>query len=170
MCRKYGPDKSGRTDVRTHLCTHAHTSNKNYNSYVSLYRKRARQKMLLQLKTIAVNISVGSLIFFIYFKLKNIYYIIKKNTEELLKAIQQDAQQDAKQDSKLDRLSAIVAEGGIRQYLGRELQLSDIDGMTPQDLDKLYCRNEAKPGASMTKTLDYSFINLYVMGCQSISM
>ena len=35
--------------------------------------------------------------------------------------------------------------------------------MTPQEV-KLYCRYEAKLGASMTKTLGNSFINLYVMG------
>ena len=35
--------------------------------------------------------------------------------------------------------------------------------MTPQEIDKLYCRYEARLGASMTKTLGNSFINLYVM-------
>ena len=42
--------------------------------------------------------------------------------------------------------------------------------MTPQEVDKLYCRYEAKLGASMTKTFGNSFNNLYVMGCRSISM
>ena len=69
-----------------------------------------------------------------------------------------------KQYSKRERLSAIVAGGGSRQYLGRELQLSDIDEMTPQEVDKLYCRDEARLGASMTKTLGNSFTNLYVNG------
>ena len=36
--------------------------------------------------------------------------------------------------------------------------------MAPQEVDKLYCRYEACLGASMTKTLGNSFINLYVMG------
>ena len=36
--------------------------------------------------------------------------------------------------------------------------------MTPQEVDKLYCRYEARLGASMTKTLGNSFIDLYVMG------
>ena len=48
---------------------------------------------------------------------------------------------------------AIVAGGGSKQYLGCELQLSDIDGMITQEVDKLYCRYEAPLGASMTKTL-----------------
>ena len=36
--------------------------------------------------------------------------------------------------------------------------------MASQEVDKLYCRYEARLGASMTKTLGNSFINLYVMG------
>ena len=59
---------------------------------------------------------------------------------------------------------AIVADGGSKQYLGRELQLSDIDGMTPQEVDKLYCRYEARLFVSMCKTLGNSYIGLYVMG------
>ena len=89
------------------------------------------------------------------------------NAEDLLEDIPldtQDERQDEQQDSKRERLSDIVAGGGSRQYLGRELQLSDIDAMTPQEVDKLYCRYKARLGASMTKTLDNSFINLYVMG------
>ena len=126
-----------------------------------------KAKMILELITIAsasVNISVGCLVFF---KFKYIFQNIKMNAEDLLKDIPldtQDEQQDVQQDSKRERLSAIVAGGGSRQYLGRELQLSDIDKMNPQELDKLYCRYEARLGASMTKTLGNYFINLYVMG------
>ena len=82
------------------------------------------------------------------------------NAEDLLKDIpldSQDEQQDVEQESKRKRLSAIVAGGGSRKYLGRELQLSDIDKMTPQELDKLYCRYEARLGASMTRTLGIFF-------------
>ena len=39
---------------------------------------------------------------------------------------------------KRERLSANVDGGGSKQYLGRELQLSDIDQMNPQETDKLY--------------------------------
>ena len=53
---------------------------------------------------------------------------------------------------------------GSKQYLGKDLQMSDIDTMTPEQINKLYCRYEARLGASMTKTLGNSFINLYVMG------
>ena len=88
------------------------------------------------------------------------------NAEDLLENISLDTP-DERQDeqySKRERLSVIIAGGGYRQYLGLELQLSDIDEMTPQEVDKLYCRYEARLGANMTKTLGNSFIDLYVMG------
>ena len=56
------------------------------------------------------------------------------NAEDMLNDIPldtQNEQQDVQQDSKRASLSATVAEGGCSQYLGRELQLSDIGGMTP---------------------------------------
>ena len=92
------------------------------------------------------------------------------NAEELLdisQAIPQDATSQTIQDpqeSKRERLSAIVVGGGSRHYLGREVQLSDIDKMSTDEISKLNCRYEARLGASMTKTLGNSFISLYVMG------
>ena len=91
------------------------------------------------------------------------------NAEELLQDIDLQAKtesdvEDDKQETKRERLSAIVAGGGSKQYLGKDLQMSDIDTMTPEQINKLYCRYEARLGASMTKTLGNSFINLYVMG------
>ena len=65
---------------------------------------------------------------------------------------------------KRGRLSTIVAGGKSKQYLGKDLQTSDIDAMTTEEINKLYGKYEARLGASMTKTLGNSFINLYVMG------
>ncbi|CAC5423392.1 unnamed protein product [Mytilus coruscus] len=45
---------------------------------------------------------------------------------------------------KNERLSSVVAGGNSKQYLGKELQLSDIDKMTPEQIDKLYCKYEAR--------------------------
>ena len=42
----------------------------------------------------------------------------------------------------LSHCAPIVAGGGSK-YLGGDLQLSDIDRMNPQEVDKLYCRCEA---------------------------
>ena len=116
---------------------------------------------LLSIISACVNISVGCLIFFYYFRLKKIFHIIKMNAEELLQNV---ASVDIEQDTKRERLSSIVAGGCSKQYLGRELQLSDIDDMSAEQINKLYCRYEARLGASMTKTLGNSFISLYVMG------
>ena len=46
------------------------------------------------------------------------------NAEELLQNV---VYEDTEQDSNRERLSSIVAGGCSKQYLGRELQLSDID-------------------------------------------
>ena len=78
------------------------------------------------------------------------------NAEDLLKDIPLDTpdeQHDLQQESKRERISAIIAGGGSRQYLGRDLQLSDIDKMTPQEVDKLYCRYEARLGARVGRKI-----------------
>ena len=140
--------------------------------------------MLLELVTILsvfVNITVGGVVLFNYFKIKNILYKIKMNVEELLNINVHDLPKDkdvgsptrlvpsctdldVEGDTKRERLSAIIAGGRGKQYIGRDLQISDIDAMTNEEVNKLYCRYEARLGASMTKTLGNSFINLYVMG------
>jgi len=94
------------------------------------------------------------------------------NAEELLQDIEGQRPdlrfesidvEDDEQEKKRERLSAVVAGGSSKQYLGKEVQLSDIDTMTTEQIKKLYCKYEARLGASMTKTLGNSFINLYVM-------
>ena len=131
-----------------------------------------KQAMLLEVLTIAaavINITVpaavGCLIFYSYLKVKR---KLKKimDPEALLKDLHletEDKTHDENQDTKRERLSAIVAGGNSKQYLGKELQISDIDGMTAEQINKLYCRYEARLGASMTKTLGNSFVSLYVM-------
>ena len=131
--------------------------------------------MLLELIAIAsafVNISVGCLVIYNYFNFKKIMInLIKMNAEELLdisEAIPQDAtSQEAVQDAKRERLSAIIVRGGSRHYFRRDVQLTDLDKMTPQEIDKLYCRYEARLGASMTKMLD-NFYKFVCYGCVKI--
>ena len=93
------------------------------------------------------------------------------NAEELLRDLElpeQNASYEThvndREGIKRERLLAIVAGGNSKQYIGKDLQLSDINTMPPEEINKLYCRYEARLGASMTKTLGNSFINLYVMG------
>ena len=65
---------------------------------------------------------------------------------------------------KRERLFGIVSGGMSKQYLGKEIQVSDLEKMDDHQVSKLYCRYEARLGASMTKTLGNSLINLYVLG------
>lgn len=128
--------------------------------------------MLLEILTIISNTAVLSIVGYVifnYLKIKNKLYIVKNklykmNAEELLNENNTCDQNNEHNETKRERLSAIVAGGGSKQYLGKDLQMSDIDTMTPEQINKLYCRYEARLGASMTKTLGNSFINLYVMG------
>ncbi len=94
------------------------------------------------------------------------------NTEELLKNIESIDlddiddidDDDDEQKKKRERLSAVVAGGKSKQYFGKEIQLSDIETMSSEEIKKLYCKYEARLGASMIKTIGNSFINLYVNG------
>ena len=86
------------------------------------------------------------------------------NAEEFLHLEDETKLLHLEDETKRERLLSIVAGGGSKQYLGKDLQLSDIDTMTSEQINKLYCRYEARLGASMTKTLGNSFINFFVMG------
>ena len=93
-----------------------------------------------------------------YLKINN---IIKKM--DINEVLDMDAINVANTDNKKDRLAAIIAGGNSKQYLGKELQLSELDSMSNSEMEKLYTRYEARLGASMTKTLGNNLINLYVM-------
>ena len=88
------------------------------------------------------------------------------DAEELLKNIEGDdlILEDTELETKRERLAAVVAGGRSKQYLGKAYQLSDIDAMTPEQINKLYCKYEARLGINMTKTLGNSFLTLYSMG------
>ena len=78
-----------------------------------------KAKMILELIIIAsasVNISVGCLSYFHFFKLKYIFQNMKMNAEDLLKDIPldiPDEQHDLQQESKRERISAIIAGVGV---------------------------------------------------------
>ena len=135
--------------------------------------------MILEIFLISTNTLLLSLVgyfVFDYIKIKNKFYSLKMDAEELLteKIVENinsgenrstcSLDGDTIQEKKRERLSSVVAGGKSKQFLGKELQLSDIDKMTPEQTEKLYAKYEARLGASMTKTLGNSFINLYVMG------
>ena len=73
--------------------------------------------------------------------------------------------QNTEQDKiKRERLSAIVMGGNSKKFICKNLQLSDIDSMSSEEINKLYSRYENKLGASVTKTLGNSIINLFAVG------
>ena len=75
--------------------------------------------MLLETLTIITNTAVLSIVGYVvynYLRLKNKLY--KMNAEELLQDVALPEQKDDHEDIKRERLSAIVAGGGSKQYLG----------------------------------------------------
>ena len=125
--------------------------------------------MLLEILTIITNVmvlSVAAFPLFQFLKIKNKITSLKMDAENLLKDlnINDIEKENSNQDIKRERLSALVAGGKSKQYLGKDLQISDIDKMNSEEINKLYSKYEARLGASMTKTLGNSFINLYVLG------
>ena len=68
-----------------------------------------------------------------------------------------------RQKQKRARLAAIVAGGTANKYLGKQLTLAQVDEMTDDEVSKHYGRYEARLGASMTKTLGASALQMYAL-------
>ena len=68
-----------------------------------------------------------------------------------------------KQEQKRARLAAIVAGGTAKKYLGKQPTLAQVDEMTDDEVSKHYQRYEARLGASMTKTLGASALQMYAL-------
>ena len=68
-----------------------------------------------------------------------------------------------RQDKRRARLAAIVAGGTAHKYLGKQLTLAQVDEMTDDEVSKQYGRYEARLGASMTKTLGATVLQMYAL-------
>ena len=68
-----------------------------------------------------------------------------------------------RQEQKMIRLAAIVAGGTAQKYIGNRLTLAQIDEMGDDEIFKHYGRYEARLGASMTKTLGASALQMYAL-------
>ena len=68
-----------------------------------------------------------------------------------------------KQSQHRARLAALVAGGNAKQYLGKQLNLVQVDELSDEEVEKLYSRYEARLGAMMTKTLGSSMLKFYTM-------
>jgi len=71
------------------------------------------------------------------------------------------AGEDGEIAKKRQRLAALAMGGQSQQYLGKTMSADQIEGLSPDELEKLYARYEARLGASMTKTIGSTVIQLY---------
>ena len=131
--------------------------------------------MIIEILTIITNLSVLSLVGYTaykyikirnkYLRLKNLF--LKMDAKEILgEKVYKETENDVEYKTiqlKRDRLSMVIAGGNSRKYLGKEISSIDLDNMSTEEINKLYCRYEARLGACMTKTLGNTIINLGVM-------
>lgn len=92
--------------------------------------------MLLEILTITTNTAVLSLVGYVIFK----FFKFKMDAEKILSECVENIDtnnEDFEQVKKRERLSAVVAGGFSRQYLGKDLELSDIDSMPPEEIKKI---------------------------------
>ena len=71
------------------------------------------------------------------------------------------------QEQKRTRLAAIVAGGTAQKYIGNRLTLAQLDVMSDDEISKHYSRYEARLGASMTKTLGASALQMYALAAST---
>ena len=60
-----------------------------------------------------------------------------------------------------DRLSALAAGGKTKEYIGKTLTSEQIEALSPEEVERLYSRYEAKLGAMMTKCIGHGAIKMY---------
>ena len=68
-----------------------------------------------------------------------------------------------RQEQQRDCLAAIAAGSSAKKYLGKQLTLTQVDKMTDDEVSKHYGRYKARLGASMTKTLGSSALQMYAL-------
>ena len=66
-----------------------------------------------------------------------------------------------------EQKQALVAGGSSKQYLGRQITISQLDEMSDEEIEKLYDRYEARLGATMTKTLGTSALRMYALAASA---
>jgi hypothetical protein len=69
---------------------------------------------------------------------------------------------------KRQRLAALAMGGQSQQYLGKTMSADQIEDLSPDGVEKLYARYEARLGASMTKTIGSAAIQLYCIAAGGV--
>ena len=135
----------------------------------------------IQLAAVLAILVLRSITFAEYFRLKRrttrVISLLrtKMDCDDLIDQLLEDAPASAapaatnttplpqRQEQKRTRLAAIVAGGTAQKYIGNRLTLAQIDEMGDDEISKHYGRYEARLGASMTKTLGASALQMYAL-------
>jgi hypothetical protein len=64
-------------------------------------------------------------------------------------------------DVPRERLAVLAAGGRARKFLGREYSAAQIDSMSPDEVERLYGRYQARLGSQIAESLGDSIIGLY---------
>ena len=76
-----------------------------------------------------------------------------------------------KSDAKQQNLIKCVLTGNSKQYLGKAYTEEQINELSVEEVDKLFCNYEVKLSGQMVKSLGKSIIKMYVMGvCAVLGM
>ena len=66
------------------------------------------------------------------------------------------------------RLAAVAVVGQAREYLGKQVTAAEVEEMPGGEIAKLYQRYEARLGATMTKTLGSSMLQMYALAAGTV--
>ena len=101
-----------------------------------------------------------ALIFYLYFRTKN-YFTLLKMAEDNLIISGYDPPQS---DSKRQKLLECILTGNSKLYLGKVYTEDQPKKLNDEEVEKLFNNYEAKLSGQMVKSLGRSIINMYSMG------
>ena len=98
-----------------------------------------------------------ALIFYLYFRIKK-YFPILKMAEEISSGY------DAQSDTKRQKLLEYVLTGNSKLYLVKVYTEDQLAKLSEEEVEKLFNNYEAKLSGQMVHLLGCSIINMYLMG------
>ena len=114
------------------------------------------KKEYIKVKTFIVSI----------FKMTNIDSILDEMLDEPkttpTKTLQKNVPSETVERHR-ERLVSLIVGGKASAYLGQSISVDKIDGLSNEEVEKLYARYESRLGATMTKTLGQSICSLYAL-------
>ena len=101
-----------------------------------------------------------TLIFYLYFRVKKYFTLLKMAEENLIFSGYETPQSD----SKKQKLLKCVLTGNSKLYLGKVYTKDQIKKLSDEEVEKLFNNYEAKLSGQMVKSLGHCIINMYSMG------